>query len=204
MGKWISSLRWTVPALVVACGLLGGCAGTVKSMREAPVEKSVSMRPEPGKALVVFMRPSGMGFAVQSSVFDVNDNEPSLVGIVAAKTKVAYQAAPGVHLFMAIGESADYMEAELLPDRTYYAQVSPRMGLWKARFSVEPVKPATLDTATFKGDFADCRWVEKTGESESWARENMPSVRARHAEYFKEWQTKPADQKPRLAAQDGR
>ena len=132
--------------------LLGGCAGTVKSMREAPVEKSVAMKPEPGKALVVFMRPSGLGFAVQSSVFDVKDNQPSLVGIVAAKAKVAYQAPPGVHLFMVIGESADYMEAELLPDLTYYAQVSPRMGMWKARFSVEPVKPATLDTATFKTD----------------------------------------------------
>lgn len=189
---------------VVAAGLLGGCAGPVKNMSVAAIEKSAILKPEPGKALVVFMRPSVLGSAVQSSVFEIQDNQPALVGIVAAKAKVAYQAAPGSHLFMVIGENADYMQADLLADRTYYVQVSPRMGMWKARFGLEPVKPATLDTAAFKSELADCAWVEKTAQSDSWARENMSSVLAKHSEYFKEWQAKPADQKPALAPADGR
>jgi hypothetical protein len=202
MKSSVTLLRLALFALAV--GLLGGCAGPIKNMREAAIEKTASLKPEPGKALVVFMRPSGLGYAVQSSVFEVKDNQPVLVGIVAAKTKVAYQATPGNHLFMAIGESADYMQANLLPDRTYYVQVSPRMGMWKARFSLEPVKPAALDTAEFKSEFAECAWVEMTAQSESWAKENMPSVLAKHSEYFKEWQAKPADQKPALAPADGR
>ena len=193
-----------VALIILAVTVLGGCAGTVKNMREAPVANTVELKPEPGKALVVFMRPSTLGFAIQSSVFDVKNDQPELIGIVAAKAKVAYQATPGKHLFMVIGESADYMDADLLPDRTYYAQVTPRMGLWKARFSLEPVKPATLETATFKGEFTDCVWVEKTSESAAWARENMGSVLSKHTEYFKEWNAAPADKRPTLTREDGR
>jgi hypothetical protein len=131
-------------------------------------------------------------------------DQPMLIGIVAAKAKVAYQAEPGKRLFMAIGESADYMEGELLPNRTYYVQVVPRMGMWKARFGLEPVKAAGLESAVFKSDFAECAWVEKTAESESWAREHMGSVISKHAEYFKDWKARPAEEKPALAPGDGR
>lgn len=199
-----SALLFRFALLALVAALLGGCAGTVKNMREAPIDKATTLKPEPGKALVVFMRPSGLGYAVQSSVFEVRNNQPELIGIVAAKAKVAHQGAPGKHLFMVIGESADYMEADLLPDRTYYVQVSPRMGMWKARFSLEPVPLENLDTATFKTDFAECAWVEKSPQSEAWARENMGSVLGKHAEYFKDWNATPADKRPALKPQDGR
>ena len=202
MNASIALLRSGLVVLVL--GVLAGCAGPVKNMREAPLEKTVAVKPEPGKAMVVFMRPSGLGYAVQSSVFEVKDNQALLVGIVAAKTKVAHQATPGKHLFMAIGESADYMEADLLPDRTYYVQVSPRMGLWKARFSLDPVSGATVDSGVFKNEFAECGWVEKNEQSDAWARENMPSVLEKHAKYFKDWQATPAANRPTLVSQDGR
>ena len=124
--------------LVALALLLAGCAGTVTNMREVPAGEP-AMAPEPGKSLVVFMRPSGFGFAIQSSVFEVRDNDPLLIGIVAAKAKVGYNVEPGKRLFMAVGESADFMTAELEPNKTYYVQVTPRMGLWKARFSLAPV-----------------------------------------------------------------
>ena len=61
--------------------------------------------------MIVFLRPSTLGFAVQSSVFNATEDTPDLVGIVAAKAKVAYQLDPGDYLFMVIGESADFMTA---------------------------------------------------------------------------------------------
>jgi hypothetical protein len=85
--------------------------------------------PEPGKALLVFMRPSGVGSGIQSTVYEVSGDEVRIIGIVSAKTKIAYQAEPGKQLFMTVGESADFMSAELQPGRTYYASVAPRMGL---------------------------------------------------------------------------
>ncbi|PZN84509.1 MAG: hypothetical protein DM484_02725 [Candidatus Methylumidiphilus alinenensis] len=40
---------------------------------------------------------------------------------------------------MVVGENADFMEAELFANRTYYVNVAPRMGCWKARFSLNPL-----------------------------------------------------------------
>src|SRR5687767_12203944 len=106
--------------------LLAACAGSSPRMQEITAER-YAPAPEPGKALVVFMRPSGLGFAIQSTVYEVSGDELRIIGIVSAKTKVAYQAEPGKRLFMTVGESADFMSAELQAGRTYYAAVAPRM-----------------------------------------------------------------------------
>ena len=92
--------------------LLSGCAGSVMNMTVVPAEQA-NFSPDPGKAMLVFMRPSSFGFAIQSAVFEIVDNEPKLVGVVAAKKKVAYQVAPGKRLFMVTGESGDFMGATL-------------------------------------------------------------------------------------------
>jgi hypothetical protein len=184
--------------------LLTGCAGTVKNMQASSLDKTVTVKPEPGKALVVFMRPSGMGYAVQSSVFEVKGEQPVLAGIVAAKAKAGYQVEPGKHLFMAIGETAEFMDADVLADKTYYARVSPRMGMWKARFILEPLKADVLNSGEFKSDFEECIWVEKSAESERWSRENMGSVQNKRAESYPKWQSAPAEEKPALLPADGR
>jgi len=191
--------------LMLVLALMGGCAGTVKHMQPAALDKTAVVKPDPGKALLVFMRPSGLGYAVQSSVFKINSGgTSSLVGIVAAKAKVAYPVDPGQHLFMAIGESAEFMTADVQAGKTYYVRVEPRMGLWKARFALEPVKADMLDSAELKNDLADCSWVEMTEDSERWARENMSSVESKRAEYYPKWQAEAADKKAALAAGDGR
>ncbi|MDQ5916488.1 MAG: hypothetical protein QG584_2382 [Pseudomonadota bacterium] len=149
---------------VTAAILLAGCAGTVKNMKEI-ADEGTTLKPRPEEAVVVFMRPSGLGFAIQSSVFEIKNDAPSLVGIVAAKTKVAHRVPAGKHLYMVVGESADFMTAELAPNKTYYAYVSPRMGMWKARFALEPKQATELDAAEFKSDYNECRLVEITPES---------------------------------------
>src|SRR5262249_21101466 len=151
------------------------CAGTIKNMREV-APGTPEPRPAPGKALVIFMRPSGTGFGVQSSVFAIKDQKPELVGIVAAKAKVAWQAEPGQHLLMVVGESGDFMGAELAPGKTYYALVTPRMGVWKARFSLRPVVAQELgshDLAEWQGD---CKWVEKDASSDEWAHSHITEI----------------------------
>ena len=73
-----------IMAAVALVLLLTGCAGTVKNMREVP-EDSASLAPQKDKAMVVFMRPSGMGFAIQSSVFDLTAGQPQLAVRQAAR-----------------------------------------------------------------------------------------------------------------------
>jgi hypothetical protein len=184
--------------------LVSGCAGTVSNMSSVPPEEVVAA-PQPGKAMVVFMRPSGFGFGVQSSVFEITEGDyPSLVGIVAAKKKTARQVEPGEHLFMVIGESADFMKADVEADKTYYALVTPRMGVWKARFSLKPVHADELGTKKFNDWVDSCEWVEMNAESEQWARENMPSIISKQQEYYEDWMQKDASDRPFLEPEDGK
>ena len=197
------ALRSPALMILIIASLISGCAGKVMHMQEIAADKA-TVAPAPGKAAVVFLRPSGMGFAIQSSVFEVKDNQSLLVGIVAAKTKVVYQVEPGKRLFMAVGESAEFMTADLLPNRTYYAYVAPRMGLLKARFALEPVRGAELDSSEFKSSLAECKWVGKNDASENWARGNMASVESKRAEYYPGWVKQPEPERPNLSQGDGR
>lgn len=188
--------------LLLLSFVLFGCAGTVKHMQVVPPGKVVD-KPKNGNAVVVFMRPSTLGFAVQSSVFNVTGKKSELVGVVAAKKKVAYQVKPGKHVFMAIGESADFMYAELEKNKTYYALVTPRMGLWKARFSLKPVHANELNTDEFKEWVNSCEWVETNESSYAWANSNMESIKEKRAEYYQDWMEKAPADRPKLRASDG-
>lgn len=189
--------------LLLPALLLSGCAGSVKHMRVVPPDQAVSA-PGPGKSMVVFMRPSSMAFAIQSSVFEVEADRPRLAGIVAAKKKIAYQVEPGEHLFMVVSESADFMSADLQPDKTYYALVTPRMGVWKARFSLKPVHAEELQSPRFNEWLAGCVWVEKTPESDQWAEANMPSIQSKQQGSYEKWMQRPEADRPRLMPRDGR
>ena len=180
-----------------------GCAGTVKHMSVVPPSMVVSAPPE-GKSMVVFMRPSGIGFAIQSSVFEIKDGYPSLIGVVAAKKKVTCELEPGSHLFMVIGENADFMSAELEANKTYYALVTPRMGVWKARFSLKPVHADELDSPEFTKWLDGCEWVEKTSDSENWANNHMPSIQSKRDKYYEKWMGRDVSERPKLLPQDGR
>jgi hypothetical protein len=183
--------------------LLAGCAGTVVNMREIPVAQAPAA-PDPGKAMIVFMRPSGLGFAIQSTVYEVEGDQPSLVGIVAAKTRVAHQVAPGKYLFMTIGENADFMTAEVVAGKTYYVKVEPRMGMWKARFGLEPYRLKDLSGTAFAGELNDCKPVVKTADSEAWFKGNLQSIRDKRSDYYSEWMKQDAATRPHLAPDDGR
>lgn len=186
-----------IPLLV----LLAACAGSSSYMRDvAPSQASYAVQPD--KALVVFMRPSGFGFAVQSSVFDVTSGQPEFVGIISAKTKLAYYAPPGKRTFMVVSESADFLGATLDPGKAYYALVTPRMGMWRARFSLRGVSGSEVDGNQFAGWYKDCRWVENTPSSHEWAQKNMRDIGNKLAAKLPQWEPKP--DRPTLKASDGR
>ena len=196
------NVRMLKLVFILALLFLFGCAGPVKNMREIPDERA-SYAPKPGQALIVFMRPSSLGSAIQSSVFELVDDNPKLVGIVAAKKKVAYSLGPGEYLFMVIGESADFMTADIQEGKTYYALVTPRMGVWKARFSLKPIHKDELDSEGFTKWGKECHWVEKTYESDQWADSNMPSIQNKKAKYMETWLQRPEPERPALRTEDG-
>lgn len=194
-------LQISLSSLVLAL-FISGCAGTVKNMQIVPPDRIVA-EPEEGKSMVIFMRPSSFGFAVQSSVFEINENYPSLVGIVAAQAKVSYMVEPGEYLFMVIGESADFMSAELEANKTYFALVTPRMGAWKARFSLKPIHADELNTTQFQEWIDVTKWVEKSPDSDNWASNNMTSIKEKQIKYYAKWIQKDEEDRPELLPQDG-
>jgi hypothetical protein len=198
--KWRDVMKIRTGLVVLALSALGACATPEGSMSpHLTLAPDQTFKPEAGKALVIFMRPAVLGFAVQSPVFD-GDN---YVATVSAKTRVPYQAAPGKHLFMVIGESADFMQAELAAGKTYYALVTPRMGAWKARFSLRPVNSDT-PPAEFNEWMAATRPAVANAEGPKWAKENAPSVQEKKNEYLPKWQAKPDAEKPTLNIGSGR
>ena len=120
-----------VPLFIVLLMMIG-CAGSSQFMRKAapPVAG-----PSPDKALVYFMRPSGIGFAIHFQIWDSRE----LIGLAQAKSFFAYECDPGKHLFIGIAENKRGVEADLEAGKSYYVLTQVRMGAWKARMGFIPV-----------------------------------------------------------------
>lgn len=196
-----------VKIVLVSAGLaLTGCASVPMKAVDPQSVQTVARE----EARVVFMRSSFVGSAISASVYDVTKGEPKFIGIIENGTKIAYDTAPGSHVFMVVSESADFLKAELSPGSTYYAMVTPRMGVWKARFSMRPVRAdGTTDFNTQSSDFSSwvsgTRYVEASPESVRWFENNLNSIKAKQAEYWPEWNEKSSDEKEQvtLKASDG-
>lgn len=186
--------------LLIFC--LFGCAGPVKHMRPVSEEMAVSA-PVDGKSLVVFMRPSTIGFTTQSSVHYLEDTTPVLIGIVAAKKKVSFETEPGEYIFMVAGENADFLSAEILANKTYYILIQPKLGIWNTRFYLQPIRFSQLDSEEFNGWLSDCEWVEKTPESESWANRNQQTVIGKYETHYPEWRAYDKSKRLALLPSDG-
>jgi hypothetical protein len=188
--------RWAATVLLAAAAL-AGCS--IRSDLMDPAGRdAASVRPDPDKALVVFMRRGREAGAIQAVVYDGD----KLVGVLSANTVVAYQTEPGKHLFMVVSEAADFLEATLLPGKTYYVRVVPRMGWWRARFSLEPVD-ARRHARDIPAWLRALRLVALNDAGRRWAVENDPSVIAKKNEYLPRWRAKPEDKRPALRPGDG-
>ena len=198
-------MRWMLAILMLAG--LAGCQSS-KMIKAEALETAPT--PAPGKAMVVFFRASSYGGGVQASVYDTGEASDRFIGIVSSKTKIAWQAEPGDHLFMVVAENADFMIAHLEAGKTYCALVSPRMGVWKARFSLLPVHNDTaakynLHSADFQEWMQSTSWVRNTAESEAWFKEHEGGIREKKVDYLRKWNAADPQQHNELtlAASDG-
>jgi len=172
-----------VPVVLAACG----------GAQMTPATEPPQIRA--GESSIVFMRASALGGAVAASVFDVTSEETKFVGLVNYGTKVAHPVKPGNYTFMVIGESADFMQVSVLPDRTYYALVTPRVGVWKARFSFKPIRQSEVGGSEFASWTSSTKYVVNSAETTSWAAQNANDISSKRKEYWTEWNAKPANQR---------
>ena len=180
--------------------VLSACAGSTEYMRELN-DSDVTYTPNANEAIVVFMRPSSDGWAIQATVFEVTTEENELVGIVPAQKKLAHRTKPGRHLFMVTSEAADFMQAELEAGKIYYATVNPRIG-FTVRFSLAAV-PKEIEPTKLEQWKNGCKWVETTGKTYVWASEKAYSFQQLREAYIDKWESKPEHAKPMLRPEDG-
>ena len=193
----MKQLRYLV-SLVFVVVLFLGCA---QYMKPASPEAVSLYKPNKNESLIIFSRPFPYGG--KSSVFDVTTKGNILVGIVPAKTKVAYKITAGEHLFMVIGESADFMKANLEGGKTYYALLNLRMGAWQARFSLVPINKSTLKLEAFMDSVRSCKFVENTDASYNWANDHAENIQSMREDYYRKWMSKPEQDRPVLSSEDG-
>lgn len=167
--------------LFTAVFIFSGCA-TTEHM--TAVEGEAKLSPDPGKSMVVFMRPSSYGGAILSTVYDGVE----YIGTVPANTRFSYQTEPGEHMFMVIGESADFMKADLAPNKIYYARVAARMGVWKARFSFIPYNGESEED--LQAWIKDTKPMIMNEKGKVWAEQNASSIKAKHDKYLSAWEEK--------------
>ena len=168
--------------------LLSGCQSTLMEPSANQAQTNAGV----GQSQVVFIRSAFLAKAIQASVYDITSGTPEFIGIVSNDTKVSYMTSPGEHMFMVVGESADFLKATVLEGKTYYTVVSPRMGFWKARFSMHPVRndesaKFKYDSKDFKEMLADSQFVNGGAKAEQWALKNANSISAKMNEYLPEW-----------------
>jgi hypothetical protein len=185
-----------VIAVVILVSGLFGCA-TPSMNLSVPIDSGIAL--EKDKALVYFIRPASLGFKYHAVVYD----DDKFIGFVPYNQKLPYLAESGDHLFMVVSESADFMKANLLPGKTYYVQVEPRMGAWRARFSLIPVTKDQLGTDKVREWIKEARLIKNRDSAYQWASDNRDDVLKKKKAYFEKWQSKDEYQRPMLKAIDG-
>lgn len=185
------SLSKPLGAMLVALCL--ACASDNVSPLMEQVGRNVSAPvPLRGQAVVVFMRPTGDSPDVQATVYDLQNDGDHFIGVVSDGTRVHYVTWAGRHLFMVIGENADFMEANMVEGKTYYVRVTPRAGALKARFSLKPVRKAQIGTAEWTewDDNSQLLLRCSSTECERWVNNNVNSVVGKRQKYMQKWERK--------------
>ncbi|HEU4428985.1 MAG TPA: hypothetical protein VFT98_09540 [Myxococcota bacterium] len=180
----------------LALALLAGCA--TGRYAAPPAQQSYDVRSD--EALIVFMRVSSFGGAISSSIFDVTGEGEQIVGIPGPNEKLAHYAEPGRRRFMVIAENADFLEAELEAGKAYYAVITPRIGAWKARFSLHPFKQSPVEPEFALGGpqhlkwLAECKLIDTPPSAAEWAANNAASIHAKRTSYVEKWSQKGSEE----------
>src|SRR5262245_10746357 len=86
-----------------------------------PVAAPTSGAAADGSARIVCMRGSKQSAGVDAALFDVTEpGAPKYIGTVNSASKLTHPLSPGLYTFMAVGDTAEFMQATIVGGKTYY------------------------------------------------------------------------------------
>ena len=167
-------LRPYVAAVLLVCPLAAmGCAGSSDYM--ADVKSPAALAAPADKAGVVFVRPSGLGFAINFAVLDQNG---TWIGDAVAKAHFAVMLPPGDYMFVGWAENTAALKATVAAGRLYYVQVVPTMGFGSAHVRLEALTPRSADWSQLN------TWLGETKRLESLPA-GVAHIQERHEDAMK-------------------
>jgi len=182
--------------LVILCVATAGCSRRSGLMESGTKGGSLPV-PPPDKAVVVFLRPAYTGHTISAAVYE----DETFLGIVMRHARLTHETTPGKHRFMVVSEAADFLDADLDGGKLYFVVVRPRMGVWRARFSLEPVTPSSANWAHLNDWLDETYPVSLNVEGTAWAQNNAGSVTAKREKYLRAYLQKAS--RPALLPADG-
>lgn len=166
-----------------------------------PVASAPSAAAADSGGKIVFMRVSKLSSGVNAALFDVTEpGDPKYIGTINSASKLSYPVKPGLYTFMAVGETAEFMQATVVAGKTYYALVIPRSGA--KRFTVEPVRQNEIDGKEFVS------WDRSTRLMSDGTKQpyDPAEVSEKRQRYWQEWMRKSEAQRAELTlnGEDGK
>jgi hypothetical protein len=187
-----------VAGTVIAAMLICVGCGSKSKLLNYPENTGYKVSPAPAdKAQVIFLRPNKLGYKIAATVYD----DDTFISTVTHNTIVTYLTGPGSHRFMVIGEAADFLGADLEPGKTYFVQVVPRMGVWKARFSLGSYDNSPETLAKIREWIAAGYPVESNDLGAQWSLDNRQSVLDKKEKYLPKWEER--EDTPKILPENG-
>lgn len=174
---------------------LTGCATNL--MQPSPT--GVVKAPASDKATVVFMRKSIVAGAIGADLFEVENGQLKFIGQLPTGNKIAWETTPGRKVYMAYGNAADFMIADVRAGRTYYSIVRPNWGT--GGFAPTPIRrnntgEYSVNSPQFK-DWSNTTLLEVKSQQEAqkWFEENKAKFQQIYADYWNRFETKGPNEK---------
>lgn len=148
------------------------------------IEDVAELTPPPGKAAIVFLRPSRYGRGRPA----LWTEELELIATMQPRTYAVRFEEPGRHRYMIQGpEGGHFLEADLEPGGIYFAMIYARIGWASARYSLTPIDPDSRDwhrIPEWLGIAKENIWNDRV---EAWAARERPRARKVWRAYFPRW-----------------
>jgi len=170
---------------LLSMAVLSGCTGSSHMARVSDAEVAAASQPD--KATIVFYRVGSKADTNHALLFDDSGDPPHSLGIINGGMKVAYVVDPGKHRFMVTGANANFMDAEVMPGKTYYVEIALAFGLWREGFALQPQRGSDPDVAT---KLSALMWVENSPRSQDWIDKQMDRVLRLRGAALPKWEAK--------------
>jgi hypothetical protein len=188
----------TASSLLLACASSGpgeGAGGT-------PVTDGAGLLrffepPPPGEGMVLIFRPPRFGRTGWATVYE--DDE--ILALFGYSSYFAHVTSPGTHRYMVISEAADFLDVEVEAGHVYFAEIVPRTGAWRARFSLVPYPWGHARLEKLEDWLAKSKPVVPGSKEQEWHADHGGSAMEKRDAYLPKWLGKP--NRPVLHPGDG-